>query len=260
MECEIIIPCYRESQRLPRFLEDLAPLVSASRVTGRITIVDDGSGEQEVSNLLKAVEPIMTQFPQAFRPPLLLADNLGKGGAVYAGWKSVAAHGAEYLGFIDADGSTNGTQFCKLVEHLDLNKEEVDGVLGSRVKMLGNPVGRSLKRHLMGRCFATLVSNMTGLEVYDSQCGAKVFKREVFLAVEPTLKETGFVFDVELILASLLKGYRLLELPVSWTDTPGSKVHLVRDTLQMFLGLSRIRRHLGSMPRAQTHERPGQIA
>jgi len=103
----------------------------------------------------------------------------------------------------------------------------------SRVKMLGRTIERSLHRHLVGRIFATLVSEVLDIEVYDSQCGLKFVPASSYRKICGRLREDGFAFDVDLLVALLDGGEAVVEFPVDWRDVAGSKVHLLRDSLRM---------------------------
>jgi len=245
VSCEIVIPCYKESERLPSFLRALAAELKFRKLPARITVVDDGSGEEEVKLTLAAIAPILAEYPDVIAPPILNEVNTGKGGAVYSSWRKVAQSGAEWLCFADADGSTNEKELSHLIEHAMKHTASTDAVYGSRVKLLGKHVERSWRRHVVGRCFATMASTLTGVEVYDSQCGAKVVRTKAFLAVESLLEEHGFAFDVELTLALLQRGFHIVEVPISWADVPGSKVRMSRDIWMMAQSLVRIRARLG---------------
>ena len=81
--------------------------------------------------------------------------------------------------------------------------------------MLGVNIDRRTTRHYIGRVFATLVSLLTGLEIYDSQCGLKVIRSSAYAAIEMHLIEKRFVFDVELTLLLLKNGFRIREVPIN---------------------------------------------
>lgn len=225
--------------------------MAARGLQGSILVVDDGSGEAEAAALLEAIRPIRAAYPGLIREPLSLPENLGKGGAVYRGWDSVSPETGpdDLLGFVDADGSTPAAEFCRLWSLLDGDRAMVDGILGCRIRMLGREVDRRLKRHLLGRIFATLTHWATGIKAYDSQCGAKLVKAAVLRKIRNDLRECGFAFDIELILVALQSGFRLVEAPVDWRDVPGSRVRLIRDSWRMLLSLLRIRRRHGSLER-----------
>jgi len=233
----IVIPCFREEELLPLFFSDLWPALTRAGLACSILVVDDGSGKPYAEKISKVVNNKRIKFPILLEP-LLLNPNMGKGGAVYAGWKN--APDAPWLAFMDADGATPAREVVRLFQHVLANEDNNDAFIASRVKMLGRTIHRSPRRHIMGRIFATLAVVFTGLEMYDSQCGCKVVRREAFQHVEPYLREFRFAFDIDLLLHLAWQGYRIEEFPVDWFDKPGSKVNLFRDTILMFITLLRL--------------------
>ncbi|MBV9733373.1 MAG: hypothetical protein JO275_11395, partial [Verrucomicrobia bacterium] len=152
------------------------------------------------------------------------------------------------LCFVDADGAVPASEVGRLIEELLTDqRHRWDALFASRIKMLGASVDRRMTRHYIGRVFATLVSTLTAMEIYDSQCGLKVIRKSAYAAIESGLKETRFVFDVELSLLLLQSGFKVREIPVNWKEVPGSKVRLLRDTTRMFLGIFRIRQRYGTV-------------
>jgi dolichyl-phosphate beta-glucosyltransferase len=113
-------------------------------------------------------------------------------------------------------------------------------------------VRRFWHRHLSGRCFAGLVRWGFGLPLRDTQCGFKMFRREVVLRLLPLCRESGYLFDLEILAWAHRLGYRIAEVPVSWRDVPGSKVRLLRDGWAMLRGLVRLRRALRQTGRLLT--------
>ena len=86
MNALLVIPCYYESKRLPRFLLKLCELVELSNLSIAIQLVDDGSSQDEQKALSNLSQKLNPQY-SFLREPLLLEKNLGKGGAVRAGWR-----------------------------------------------------------------------------------------------------------------------------------------------------------------------------
>jgi hypothetical protein len=174
-------------------------------------------------------------------PLLELPENLGKGGAVYAGW-AVAAAEAQWLGFVDADGSCSAAETARLIQ---LARAMAAGsrqaLFASRVKMLGRSVERQFKRHLLGRVYATLVSEGLTIPVYDSQCGLKLVPQAAYQRIQTRLDVTGFAFDVDLMATLLASGTAVQEVPIDWHEEPGGKVHLLRDSWRMARDVWRIR-------------------
>ncbi|MBV6501854.1 MAG: hypothetical protein CJBNEKGG_04384 [Prosthecobacter sp.] len=233
----LVVPCFRESARIGAFLPELCRAVSGLGGV-RIQVVEDGSGPEEAAAMNAVVEGLRPSCPRLL-PLKVLSENLGKGGAVYAGW---ADHGgAQWLGFVDADGSCAAREVERLIRLLPPSGSPPSALFASRVKMLGRRVERLLKRHLLGRVYATLVSEMLDIPVYDSQCGLKLVPRTAFEKVAPGLQVTGFAFDVELMTALLDGGCEVVEVPVDWHETPGGKVRLLRDSWRMALDVWRIR-------------------
>jgi glycosyltransferase involved in cell wall biosynthesis len=235
----LVIPCFQESQRLPAFLPELlTELDPAEHI--RVQVVDDGSGEAEAQLISELVEGLQTSFPN-LQALLALPANLGKGGAVYEGWKT-AAEDATWLGFVDADGSIPPREVARIIGAArNLDKPDT-ALFGSRVKMLGRQVDRQFGRHFLGRIYATIVSEFLHVPVYDSQCGLKIVPRASWMKVRKHLKIHGFAFDVDLMVNLMDHGCDVREFPIDWSETPGGKVHLIRDSFRMFRDVLRIRR------------------
>ena len=238
----IVVPCYNEARRLDtnRFRQFLA----ADRDT-HILFVDDGSRDNTLAVLAQL------RAGNEDRISILACErNAGKAEAVRRG----ILHSLDTLrpgiaGFWDADLATPLDAVAKLRCILD-TRPEIEMVFGARVKLLGRDVERHAVRHYLGRIFATTVSTMLRMPIYDTQCGAKLFRvrpetRQIF--AEPFLSR--WVFDVEII-ARYLKLYRqenrrldaaIYEYPLeAWVDVAGSKVHPA-DFFVAFWDILRIR-------------------
>lgn len=239
MKCCLVIPSFRDVDRLRVFLPRLVDALSGDNEI-RLLVVDDGSGPDVAAATRSLIEMMASVHPIGFLP---LPENLGKGGAVYAGWDTAGS--VDWLGFLDADGATPAGEVRRMIRRIDAIEsagEKLDGLIASRVKMLGRRVERSVKRHFVGRSFATLAALMTGVSIYDSQCGCKFFRRACYQAVKSDLTENRFGFDMDLLYHLLAHRFRLEEFPVDWADIPGSKVSLLKDSWLMFQTLVRIRR------------------
>lgn len=234
----LVVPCFGESSRIGDFLPDLCKQLE--ELGGcRVLVVDDGSGDTEQRLMNDIVRDLQVRHP-SLCDLLLLPDNIGKGGAVYAGWEH--HRGAEWLGFVDADGSISAAEVCRLIR---LARECGTGrgaIFASRMKMLGHRVDRLWWRHFIGRVYATLVSELLQIPVYDSQCGLKLVPRAAYEKVRENLVIKGFAFDVELLVSLLDHGTEVIEAPIDWHEVAGSKLHLARDTHRMFRDVMRIKR------------------
>jgi glycosyltransferase involved in cell wall biosynthesis len=244
----VVVPCYNEAARLDlgafeRFLQ------SENHHSIGLLFVNDGS----LDTTLEILGTFQARFPERVSV-LDQQPNRGKAEAVRNGMLQViASQQAAFTGYWDADLATPLDQirdFLKLLEE----RSELNLVFGARVRLLGRAIHRQAVRHYLGRCFATVASVLLRLPIYDTQCGAKLFRVTPDLAA--VLREpfhSRWIFDVE-ILARFLALQRSDEfhfekqiyeypLPV-WTDVAGSKVKPT-DFLRAFGELATIyRRHL----------------
>lgn len=221
----VVVPCYNEERRLDRGAFE-AFLRRESGPT--LLFVDDGSRDRtrEVLHDLAATNPARAKVLES-------PDNRGKAEAVRLGMRSALAEGALYVGFWDADLATPLAQIAEFAAVLD-DQPWIDVVMGSRVRMLGRSIERYGSRHLVGRFYATMASFVLALPVYDTQCGAKLFRTSPELAdalAEPF--RSGWSFDVELLQrlqhAWGDRGFdRIVELPLlRWRHVGDSKVSLL---------------------------------
>lgn len=221
----IVVPCYNEAERFDlgafgRFL--------TSNDSVFFVLVNDGSSDDTLT--------VLHTLAEGYSDRVMILDlqpNKGKAEAVRLGLLA-ACERAEIVGFWDADLATPLDVVPQLVSILH-SRPQIQWVLGSRVKLLGRNIDRNELRHYLGRVFATGASITLKLGVYDTQCGAKLFR------VTPLLRQllqtpfvTRWVFDVELI-ARLIQASRqlgapdpkeiLFEAPLNqWRDVAGSKV------------------------------------
>jgi dolichyl-phosphate beta-glucosyltransferase len=213
----VVVPCYNEARRLAT--DAFASF--ANRADIELLFVDDGSHDGTAT----VIESMCTLAPKRIET-LRLAANVGKGGAVYAGLVHAIGDGAEVVGYLDADLSTPLDELERLI---DVRADTgVDAVLGSRVGLVGYDVRRSAVRHYLGRVFATAASLLLRLQIYDTQCGAKVLRVGPALGrALQTPFQTRWVFDLELLmrLRAADPDVSLLEVPLRrWHAVDGSKL------------------------------------
>ncbi|MDD5199655.1 MAG: glycosyltransferase [Terrimicrobiaceae bacterium] len=240
--CLLVIPSYRDSERLATFAAHLAGGLPKEF---SIQVVDDGSGPGEAEKLAEIARHVnQSAGPDSAKLlfPLRFQSNRGKGAAVRLGWS--ICDNFDLAGFTDADGAVGTEEILRGYRHLTQHLDTTDGILASRVRMLGRKIERSLLRHLSGRVFSTAVSVTSRLPAYDTQCGFKLFKSSSIAEVLPRLQSNRFAFDVELILELRCAGAQLHEFPVDWHHQAGSKVSLLRDALPMLLDVWRTSRRI----------------
>jgi dolichyl-phosphate beta-glucosyltransferase len=248
----LVVPAYCESHRLPALLDALVEESAAAAAPAlELLVVDDGSGAEECERERAAVETAAAAL--AARGPhrarfVAAPVNRGKGAAIRLGWEE--AHPASaWLGFLDADGAVSAREAWRFVRMLPRMEGELDVLAGTRMLMAGHSIQRSLRRHLQGRVFATLVELSFHLGFYDTQCGMKVFRASLLRPLLPQLHEERWLLDVEVLALLQRCGARMREEPIDWADPGGSKMVPGLDALRMAAGLPRIRRRLDQLPR-----------
>ena len=233
----VVIPAFNEASRLPKLLAEFLPFM-VTEPSLSLLIVDDGSDPAHAQPILVLVASYVAAGRNI--AALRLPNNSGKGAALATGFAQVQT---PYVGFLDADGAVTAAEFMRLAG-VATEGSGLDAVVAARVKMLGMVVERKLTRHLMGRVFATCVSTLFDIPVYDSQCGCKIFRRDAVLPLLPLILSKGWLWDTQLLILLYARQCAMIEAPVSWRDVPGSKVSLLWDPLRMLYELWRFRRHL----------------
>jgi glycosyltransferase involved in cell wall biosynthesis len=173
----------------------------------------------------------------AARDPRVTAHEfpkLGKGGVLM---EAFARSDAALVGFVDADGATPPGELLRIAQAA----EEVGGAIACRHHPSAVlPAARPLRRRVTSAGFSFAVRRLLGLPYADTQCGAKVLRRDVVDDVLPALSTKDLLFDVDLLQVAGDRGHRLAEVPTIWVDQDGSRVSAVKDTRRMGAGLLRL--------------------
>jgi hypothetical protein len=218
----LIVPCYNEASRL-----EVGEFRRFATVPGlSLLFVNDGS-----TDATGAILDRLADGCPEWASVLHLLANGGKAEAVRLGMLTALATGAEVVGYFDADLATPPAEMVRLLARLDDGPWSV--ALASRVRMLGTTIDGRGPRHFLARIFARLASDALGIDVHETQCGAKAFRRTP--ALEAALAEpfrSRWTLDVELI-GRLLTGTpgvsatEMIEVPLTcWRDVAGSKLRL----------------------------------
>ena len=230
----VIIPAYNEAQRLPPYLAAVREYLDR-RYPGRyeVIVVDDGSRDDTAKILDRSTQ----DWPElvAMRHP----QNRGKGAAVQTG---MLAAGGRLLLFADADGATPIEEEARLARAV---RAGADLAIGSRLIAAADVTRRRTRfRGLVGRLFARCARWWLGISVRDTQCGFKMFSREVGCKLFSISRESGYLFDLELLILAERLGYEVAEVGVNWTDVAGGHLKPARELGRVALGLWRLKRRL----------------
>ena len=222
-EFTLVIPAYNEEKRIGMLLSELV-----GRQTEYIFICD---GSDTTASEIKQWG---IHHPEISLRCIEHPERIGKGKAVCEG---LSLAKTRLAGYMDADGSASYSEMVKLFHHL----EGCDGVIGSRW-VAGSKIARSqgLVRRFESRIFNRLIRLLFGLQFRDTQCGAKVFRKDALDTVLPGIVSPGFEFDVELLWRLIGKGYKISEYPIEWNNRVDSRVK-GPDAVSMLWGLFRLR-------------------
>ena len=236
----MIVPCYNEAARLQqnKFLD-----FRMENCDLRFLFVNDGSSDETQSVL----DAMSARSPNRMTS-LRLLHNVGKAEAVRQGMLHGLKDNPDLIGFLDADLATSLEELPRFFEVMEVNPA-IKLVMGSRIRLLGRNIERNAARHYIGRVFATFASMALRMSVYDTQCGAKLFRRTPEIASLFAQKFLSrWVFDVE-ILARLAASncelgfaaeFGITELPLmEWRDVHGSKVKAI-DGIRAYADIVRI--------------------
>lgn len=220
----VIIPAYNEERRLTSTLESVYKYLQKRGPDFEVLVVDDGS--------LDHTEDLVQDFAKGKSEVRLLSyhPNRGKGYAVKLGMLSAQC---DLLLFDDADGSSPIDQLAHLEQAI---ADGNDIAIGSRnLPEAGKTVKTKASRKYIGNTFNLIVQSLLLPGINDTQCGFKLFRRATARDIFSVTKTDGFAFDVELLYIARLRGYKVAEIAIDWTNVAGSKVNVMIDSPKMLM-------------------------
>ncbi len=227
MELSVIIPAYNEEKRIGKTIEALFMYLDKQKYAYEIIVVNDGSTDK--------TKDVVQTFKQK---KIKIIDNHGNKGKGYSIQQGFLAAQKAWILFTDADLSTP-------IEELETCFRYASGadvIIGSRnLPMSQIVVKQPFFRSMLGRIFPFFVRLLLLPEIKDSQCGFKLFRKEVAQKVAEKQKITGFCFDVELLFLAKKFGCTIQEIPVTWSNDERSKIKVISDSFHMFFDLLKIR-------------------
>lgn len=229
----LLVPAYNEEARIEPVLRQYASFFR-DNYRGKFQLVVVLNGCRD--NTLGVVQRVAGEFPAISW--LDFPAPIGKGGALIEGLK--LAGNTDVIGYVDADGATGPEAILKLIPYM----EQADCVVGSRwlpgsVLLKAQPI----LRQIISRGFHLIVELLFWLHIKDTQCPCKLMRRAAVEKIHSSLCIADLAVDVNILVAMKQAGFRLMEVPIEWTDVVGSKVtsSLFRQSLTMFLSVLRIR-------------------
>jgi dolichyl-phosphate beta-glucosyltransferase len=228
----IVVPVYNEALRLPLSLQRMVEHFGQFALPHEVLIVVEHSTDGTLELAQQAV---------AKQANFRVIDNevqRGKGFAVRTGM--LQARG-EFIFYMDADLSVPLEEISRFLKHFEA-RQEYHILVGNRQHPESRiELRQTSLREKMGQLFNRLLRSLSLLEIKDTQCGFKAFRREAAREIFARQTIDGFAFDVEVLLLAEALGFQITDLPVRWINSPQSKVHIVRDSLRMLLDTLTIR-------------------
>lgn len=229
MRLDIVIPAHNEEHRIGRTLR--AYRAGCPDPDTRFLVACDACTD-------RTAEIVRAHRAEDDRVSLHEYAKLGKGGVIA---ETFRRSDADYVGFVDADCATPPAELLRLAETTARDGAGVDGAIASRHHAASVlPAGRSFARRLTSAGFAFGVRRLLKLPYTDTQCGAKVLRRDTARSVMATISRTDLLFDVDLLLTAREGGHRVVEVPTVWIDQAGSRVNPITDTRKMGVSLARL--------------------
>ncbi|GMV38398.1 MAG: hypothetical protein AMXMBFR64_01140 [Myxococcales bacterium] len=225
----VVIPAYNEAERIGPTLDRIIAWLAENIRDYEILVVDDGSTDSTTDVVARRMQH--THQVRIVRNP----GNRGKGWSVRRGMLDGEG---DHLLMTDADLSTPMEELHHLAPHISTH----DVVIGSRATQGARILRHQpIYREWMGKVFNRMVQAIVLPGIVDTQCGFKLFRREVARDVFARVTTPGFGFDVEALYVARRLGYTIAEVPVVWIDDPATRVNAIRDSARMAADLVRIR-------------------
>ena len=220
IEVSLVFPAYNEAKGIGRAVEAALAELRKESTSFEIIIAEDGSndGTSGEADRLAATHPEVLHL-HSF-------ERLGRGKALNIAFKKSKG---SILIYMDVDLASDITQLRTLIDSI---KGGADLATGSRM-IPGSRVKRSFRRKFASWWYNALIRILFRTPVHDHQCGFKAFKRESLMKYIDEVEDTHWFWDTEVLIRAARRGLNIVEIPVEWSEGPGTKVKILRDSYRM---------------------------
>ena len=228
MKLSKIVPCYNEGEKMLKNTEILVNKMNSLNIDYNITIVNDGSTDNTLNFLNKI------NYPNVYIETY--DKNKGKGYAVKRGISSLFENNraGDYINFMDADLSTDLNAIDTTFKYC----KDYDIVIGSRRhKESQLPIPQGFIRKIISEMCILITKMIIGLNLRDTQCGFKTFKKEIIFSIIQKQQIERFAFDVEYLYIAKLHNNSIIEIPIIWKNDADSKVSTIKSSIKFFKDL-----------------------
>jgi dolichyl-phosphate beta-glucosyltransferase len=239
MKCGIVIPAYKEENRIKTTLEEYGKFFSKQSkipLTQIFQILISVNGPKD--NTIAIIKEAMTKYPII---NYIYTSESGKGLAVKLGFDYLLKQkDITHVCYADADMSTAPEELYKLIIKCSLSKANITANRYDPSSVLNPAPG--IKRILASRIFNFIVRSMfPSIHIQDTQCGAKVFNVKDIETIMPTFETTNWAFDINILYALIKNNCKIIQVPTFWSSKDYSKVKLGGAAFKMILSLIRLR-------------------
>ena len=217
----VVFPAYNEANALEATVEKVIQALNEFTQSYEIIIAEDGSTD----GTAKLATALAEKYP--FVKHIHGEKRLGRGAALKNAFKQ--SHG-EVLVYMDLDLATDLAHLKALVAAV--KSEGYEFATGSRMLSESN-VERSGTRNIASKTYNFMVRALLGSKIRDHQCGFKAFRREPLIQLLDEVDARHWFWDTEILVRAHRRGYKIKEIPVSWTGGRETKVNLLEDSLNM---------------------------
>lgn len=251
VDYSIVIPAYNEEAGISASLTKVINFMKSFSNSFEVIVVDDGSTDKTSEIVQNYIDTHPELHPSSigssYSAKLIRNPHKGKGATVR---KGVLDSSGNYILFSDADMATPIDEIKRMM--VWIQEHDYDVVIASRQGKGAKRKNEPFLRHLMGRVFNTFVRFMVLPGIQDTQCGFKLMKgdvaRNVFSKMilfgdsAPEIKVPKVsAFDIEMLVISKRLKCKIKEVPVTWTYVPTTRVSPVRDSIDMFLDVVKVK-------------------
>jgi len=235
MKLSIVTPAYNEEKRIGAMLEEYSKVFENLRKSKKL----DYEILVVINNTKDRTEEIVKKAKKKNKHiKYLNLKQGGKGYAIIEGFKDSLKKDFDTIGFVDSDMATPPEEFARLAGR-SIN---FDGIIASRytegAKLTPKP---TLKRLLAGRIYNIFIRTLFLFPYRDTQCGAKIFKRDALSKIMPSLSMSKWAFDIDLLYNLRKYGFNIREEPTIWSDKEYSKINFIKAGPWMAMALIRLR-------------------
>jgi glycosyltransferase involved in cell wall biosynthesis len=232
----VIIPAYNEEKRIHNVLEKYALFFREVKLKGNIEkfeilVVINGCTDK--------TEEIVKEYCKKYKEiRYILFKQGGKGFAITEGFKEALKSDSNLIGFTDADMSTPPNAFYGLVRNI----KNYDGAIANRWDRRSKVKKQPLIRQVISRGYNLIVRSLFLFPYHDTQCGAKLFKREAIEKGIGKMRSNKWGYDVPLLFCLRKEAKaKIIEIPTEWNDNPNSHIDIKKTSIRMFFSAIKLR-------------------